>query len=251
MNLYIIALLESLIQENLSTFSLLNFVKSAIYLCDVQKLSLKFEGLAVFYFDFLQKINFLPEECFQEFIFGPFDLKDSSHEITIQQVFSKIKLSDTALSDAMPVDLHYMDEEYIHFVSGLVRFEKEDLGYYLLIDLKIFKGAIKAIPHSAHYVIEFIKSYDYSEKKPLRELIRAKGFNYNQFQKDCKLCFGDTFYSFLLKLKMLSAVNDIVFSTISLKEIAFKNHFLDYGNMYKTFVRYGVNPTQIPRIGNL
>ncbi|MFC3157101.1 AraC-type DNA-binding protein [Chryseobacterium arachidis] len=251
MNLYIIALLETLIQENLSIFSLLNFVKSAVYLCDIQKLSIKLQSLADFYYDFLVKIDFLPKNSFQEFRFGEFDLNNRNIDLTVQHVLDKINVSDVPLQEAIPIHTHYMDEENIHFAAGLVRFERRQFGYFMLVDLKIAKSAIQNVPHNSHYVIELIKSYDPNQKQSLRELVSSKGLNYNQFQKDCKLCFGDTFYSFSLKLRMMESVADIVFTTMTLKEIAFKNKFLDYGNMYKTFVRYGINPTQIPRLGNL
>lgn len=251
MNLYIIALLENLIQENLSIFSLLNFVKSAVYLCDIQKLSIKLQSLSDFYFDFLLKIDFLPSDSFQEFVFGQFDSGEDLKNPTIQHVLLKFKNKEISLLEAAPIQLRFMDESSMHFIAGLVRFEREDLGYYMLVDLNIPKSSIHSVPHNAHYVIDIIKSYDPNAKQSLRELVSSKGLSYNQFQKDCKICFGDTFYSFSLKLRMMESVTDIVFTTLTLKEIAFKNKFLDYGNMYKTFVRYGINPTQIPRLGNL
>lgn len=251
MNLYIIALLETLIQENLSIFSLLNIVKSAVYLCDIQKLSIKLQSLADFYFDFLVKIDFIPNNSFYEFLFGQFNSGSEPTSTTVEHIFHNIKNNEISLLEAAPLQFRFIDDINMHFVAGLVRLEREGVGYYMVIDLSIPKTSINSIPHNAHYVIDIIKSYDPNAKQSLRELVSSKGLNYNQFQKDCKICFGDTFYSFSLKLRMMEAAADIIFSTLTLKEIAFKNKFLDYGNMYKTFVRYGINPTQIPRFGNL
>lgn len=250
MNLYIIALLEAFIQDKLSAFSLLNIVKSAVYLCDLKQLALKLGGLSDFYLNFWKVLGFLPPESFKKNIFGPFDLQVII-EPAVARAIEKVTQAKIIIGEAIPVHLHYTDEKFIHLVAGLVRFEKDDEGYLFLVDLSIAKDDIKGIPHNSSYVIDFVKSYDESQRMPLRELVRLKGLNYNQFQKDCKICFGDTFYSFLLKLKMLEAASDIIYTAMSLKEIAFKNKFPDYGNMYKTFVRYGINPTQIPRLANL
>jgi AraC-like DNA-binding protein len=65
------------------------------------------------------------------------------------------------------------------------------------------------------------------------------------------MCFGDSFYSFWLKGRMMEAVKDIIFTPLSLKEIAFKNRFLDYQNMYKAFTRHGVVLKTIPRLAKL
>lgn len=251
MNLYIIALLEALIQEKLFAFSLLNIVKSAVYICDLQQLAIKLNSVADFYLDFLQKIDFLPAESIKKNLFGPFKLNDRELDPTIEKVLNKMLQEKIILLEAVPIHLFYTEEKVVHFVSGFVRFEREDLGYVFLIDLIISKSLIHNIPSNARYVIDIIESYELGPKQPLRELVRSKGLNYNQFQKDCKICFGDTFYSFLLKLKLMEAFSDIIYTPMSLKEIAFKNKFLDYGNMYKTFVRYRINPTQIPRLANL
>lgn len=240
-----------MIQDKLFAFSLLNIVKSAVYLCDLQQLAIKLGNVADFYLDFLQKIDFLPAESFKKNLFGPFDLHDKNLDPTIEKVLNKMTQEKIVPLVAVPVHLYYTDEKLIHFVGGLVRFENEDSGYAFLVDLSIAKSDIKHIPQNSSYVIDIIKSYDDGEKLALRDLVRSKGLNYNQFQKDCKICFGDTFYSFLLKLRLMEAAADIIYTPKSLKEIAFNNKFLDYGNMYKTFVRCGINPKQIPRLANL
>lgn len=248
MNLYIISLLEAMIQKKLLAFSMLNIVKSAVYLCDLQKLAIKLSIVADFYLDLLQKIDFLHTQISKKNQFGPFDLHNVHLDTTVKNVLDKLKQEKIAPLVAAPVYLYCTGERHIHFVEGLVRFETENTGYGFLINLSIVKNEIKDIPHNSSYVIDIMKSYDTGEKFNLRDLMRSKGLNYNQFQKDCKFCFGDTFYSFLLKLKMLEAASDIIFTPKSLKEIAFNNKFLDYGNMYKTFVRYGINPSLIPRL---
>ncbi|KKO89163.1 hypothetical protein AAW12_23835 [Sphingobacterium sp. Ag1] len=250
MNLYIIALLEGFIQTKLAAFSVLNIVKSAVYLCDLKQLALKLNIIGSFYLNFWQKIGFLPLTSFNKELFGPFDINNIA-EPAIAHVITKIRQTEIVVLEAIPIYLHFTDENLVHLVGGLVRFEKEDGGYLFLLDLNIAKSDIKNIPHNSRYVIDIIQSYEAEEKLALRELVRIKGLNYNQFQKDCKVCFGDTFYAFLLKLKMMEAASDIIYTTMSLKEIAFKNKFPDYSNMYKTFVRYGINPTQIPRLANL
>ncbi len=251
MNLYIFALLESLIQDKLSAFAILNIIKSAAYLSDLKELSDKMSSLADVYLHFLQKIEFLPADSFKRDLFGSFDLKDEHLETGIDKILKKITRGKIQLSEAVPVNLHYTEDKLVHFVGGLVQFEREDFGFIFLIDLCIPKADMNIVPPNTRYVIEIIESYNSGEKISLRQLVSSRGLNYNQFQKDCKTCFGDTFYSFSLKLKLMEAFADIVFNALSLKEIAFKNGFRDYGNMYKTFVRYGINPTQIPRLANL
>ncbi|REC61835.1 hypothetical protein DRF65_13950 [Chryseobacterium pennae] len=252
MNLYLISYLDSMIEHNIAIFCKLNFVKSAVYLSDLSQLSFRLKSLADFYFKFFHQINFLSVGVFMvDYIFES-DLGDSNFsDIRIQKVIRQLTEKDLGSNDVLPVHIRYSDSDEIHLIAGVIKLENKKIVFMHLVDLHIPKNVIMAMPNDVSYVREILESYDPDNKQSLRDLVARKGFYYNQFQKDCKTYFGDTFYSFLLKKKMMDSVADIIFTKMSLKEIAFKNKFVDYPNMYKIFLKHSVALPSIPRLAHL
>ncbi len=252
MNVYKISLMDAMAKLNITVFCELNFVKSAVYFSDLQEISIRLKSAADFYFTFFQKIEFLPSGTFMMNHVGHYDFsKLSDYAGPISRILNKLDTKELISKDVLPFHMRYTDEESMHLVVGVARLESSTDGFFHFVDLCLSKNLIRKVPHRIAYVGDILDSYDRDHKQSLREIVRLEGYNYNQFQRDCKDYFGDTFYSFLLKLKMMEAVADIIFTERSLKEIAFKNKFLDYANMYKTFVRYGLNLSKIPRLAYL
>jgi len=252
MNVYIISLLDAMAAQNITIFCNLNFVKSAVFFSDFRELSKQLKSVADFYYRFLTKVEFLPMQSLMMEHIGNFDFTDlSKYNPTVTQVFSKLNQQGIALNDILPIHLRYTDECNMHLVTGVAYVGNHKDGFLHLLDLSLSKNLIKNFPYSVTYVREMLESYQRADKTSIKDFVNDQGYCYNQFLRDCKIYFGDTFYSFILKLKMMDAIGDIIFTRLSLKEIAFKNKFLDYSNMYKTFVRYGLTLNDVPRLGNL
>lgn len=252
MNVYKISLMDAMAKLNITVFCELNFVKSAVYFSDLQEISMRLKGASDFYYSFFQKIEFLPVGAFMMNYVGHYDfIKVSNHTGPVSRILNTLDAKELTSKDVLPFHMRYTDEDSMHLITGLARLESKTDGFFHLVDLCLPNKLIRKVPQRIAYVGDILDSYDRDHKQSLRDIVRLEGYNYNQFQRDCKDYFGDTFYSFLLKLKMMEAVADIIFTERSLKEIAFKNKFLDYANMYKTFVRYGLNLSKIPRLAYL
>lgn len=244
--------MDAMAEQNISIFCNLSFVKSAVYFSDLQEISMRLKSVTDFYYHFFQKIEFLPFGAFMMNHVGHCDFTQlSTYAGPVSRILNTLDPNVLLNKDVLPIHMRYADEDSVHLVVGLARLESKIHGFFHLVDLCLPKKLIRKVPHRVAYVSAILESYDRDHKQSLREIVRSEGYNYNQFQRDCKDYFGDTFYSFLLKLKMMAAVDDLIFTDRSLKETAFKNKFLDYANMYKTFARYGLTLTQIPRLANL
>lgn len=252
MNLYVISYLDAMVERNIASFCRLNFVKSAVYLSDLNLLSIQLQAIADFYFKFLHQIDFLKLGVFKVDYIPKFDLKErESVDFRVKQVLDGFIEGNTTSNEVLPVHIRYSDNDYLHLIAGVVKIENRNMIFLHLVDLHIPKKQIHHTPPNVSYVREIYDTYNEYDKISLRDFVKSKGYGYNQFQRDCKVYYGDTFYSFLLKQKITEAVKDIIFTRLSLKEIAFKNRFIDYPNMYKTFVRYKVSIANIPRLANL
>ncbi|WP_426477493.1 helix-turn-helix domain-containing protein [Chryseobacterium sp. CBSDS_008] len=251
MNFYIVSLLDAMAEQNISTFCNLNFVKSAVFFSDLQALSIRLKTVADYYFNFLKKLEILPDEVLKEEYIGHYDnLYIKGHEPTVTQIMQKINQEKPFTNDILPIHLRYTDLVNMHLVVGIARAEDRRNGYLHAIDLCLPKDLIKNVPANVLYVKDILDSYSV-QKQTVKDFVESQGYNYSHFQRHCKICFGDAFYSFRLKKNMVDAVGDIVFTDLSLKEVAFKNNFLDYANMYKAFDRHKLSLTNIPRLANL
>ncbi|EFK36100.1 MULTISPECIES: helix-turn-helix domain-containing protein [Chryseobacterium] len=252
MNFYIVSLLDAMAEQNLSIFCDLNFVKSAGFFSDLHEISNRFKVVTDFYFSFLKKLNFISNEASIANHLGYYNFTEPNiYERPVNEILRALSHKKLLFKDVIPVQTRYTDKDNMHLVVGLYRIENIKKSFLHIVDLCLPKSEIKNIPSEVTYVKDLLDSYISDEKQTLRTFIEKKGYNYNHFQRDCKVCFGDSFYSFWLKKKMIEAVQDIVFTKMSLKQVAFKNRFLDYQNMYKAFIRHGIGLTTIPRLANL
>ncbi|REC62310.1 hypothetical protein DRF65_11400 [Chryseobacterium pennae] len=252
MNFYIVSLLDAMAEQNISIFCNLNFVKSAVFFSDLQELSIRLKAVADYYFYFLKKLEVLPEEVLKEEYIGHYDnLYIKGHQPTVAQIMHKINQKRPFNNDVLPIHLRYTDHVNMHLVVGIARAEDSRNGYLHAIDLCLPKDLLRNVPANVLYIKDILDSYSTDAKLTVKDFVESKGYNYSHFQRDCKICLGDAFYSFRLKKNMMAAVGDIVFTDLSLKEVAFKNNFLDYANMYKAFDRHKLSLTSIPRLANL
>jgi len=211
-----------------------------------------------FYETFFKQIGFLPRgySYYKSELLTEISM-DDNRLLESDRLLKRLVSSDGLLNIELPiikdkllvVHVHYSTKTEIHLVIGMAILEKGTATVrFVLHELGIPKHILKPTPQHLKYLNKVLEHYTASDQKSVKELLKPLDRNYNQFQKDCKEYFGDTFYQFYIKKKMIDAVGDIMFSALSLKEIAHKNGFLDYNNMYKLFKKYKALPlADIPR----
>jgi len=249
MNFYIVSLLDAMAEQNIAVFCNLNFVKSAVFFSDFQELSTRLKRVTDFYYGFLNKLDFLPYGSVKYDYYDHYDFIDlSGSENAVNRALNQINEKRVSYNEMIPVHLRYTDPKYMHLVVGIARAQDKRNAYLHVVDLCLPKNLIRNVPSNVMYVKDILDAYPYGGKQTVKEFVESHGYNYSHFQRDCKICFGDAFYRFRLKKNMINAIGDIIFTNLSLKEVAFKNNFLDYANMYKAFVRHKLSLTNIPRL---
>ncbi|MFP3596901.1 helix-turn-helix domain-containing protein [Chryseobacterium sp. SIMBA_029] len=150
----------------------------------------------------------------------------------------------------IPINLHIHQSGRIFLYTGIGVFESmNNTIVFFLYELSISDDLIRYTPTSLRYLEEILFEVDLSKYKSIRELANSVGKNYNKFQQDCREYFRDTFHQFHNKIKMMEALEDVMLSNYSLKEIAYKNNFSDYNSMYTLFrKKYGFPLHSIPRL---
>jgi len=252
MNLHLISLLDCLAQQNIALFCKLDIIRLAVFRTDSAQVSMLLTKIAEFYLKFFQQIQFLPIGVDMKDYCGCYDFS-AGHDVydrTIREVINYIHRQELGNEDdPIPVYIRYSDKTNIYMTCGICWFENEGTEIrVILVRLEIHKQLVGMSPEDLSYLRELMNRYNTKDIMTLSEFVNATGYNYRQFQRDSKAYFGAPFYKFLLKMRMVQAASDIVFSKFSLKEIAFKNEFSDYNAMYKTFKRYQIIVTEIPRI---
>lgn len=252
MNFYTISLLDDLAGRNISKFCNLNFVKPAVLFSDQLELSMRLQSIVDSFYAILKKLDIIPNEAFKKEHVCSFDFTDlNDYDPIVLDVIAKLNWKAQAFKEVFPIHHRYTEGDSMHLVVGIAYLEDIRNGYVHFVDLYVPKHVLQDVPSDVSYIKDLLKSYNLGFKQTLQNYIESQGYNYEHFQRDSKSCLGDSFYRFWLKTKMLEAVSDIAFTTLSLKEIAFKNNFSDYENMHKVFVRNGIRLGDIPRLAKL
>ncbi len=216
MNIHIISLLNDMAEQTIHNFSRLPFVKSAIYSDNTALIAVHFKQLADFYIDFFQKLKFLPlnRTFYKRSLIGTYDfyneLKDK--DTMLKEVLDGFPLEELLeMKSITPIHIRYTDTTNFYFVSGLSWIESKKKVLLDLHEFSLSKDIVTMTPQPPHYLMDMLEDFSSTEDMSLRDMVTIKGYSYKQFQKDCKIYWGDTFYSFFSKLKMMEATNDIIF----------------------------------------
>ena len=256
MNLHVLSQLDSIVEQTMCNFSKFYMVKSALNLDEDHQIAQQIKIISDFYLKFLHDISFIPAHIkfLRRTVVGFYDLKediDHSDPMIAHAIayLGRFQLTENCV--AVPVHARYGNSSDMMLCTGLGWMEDRSKILLILIELAFPKDKTSSVRENLSYVSDILKKYEFGSQKPLREFLKSEGYNYNQFQRDCRIYLGDTFYRYILKLKMIDALQDIVFTDLSFKEVAFKNKFADYTNMYKTFRNFKVHLTDIPRLKKL
>ncbi|GEM52736.1 hypothetical protein EB1_25260 [Empedobacter brevis NBRC 14943 = ATCC 43319] len=178
--------------------------------------------------------------------------EEIEHDLVLKKALKWAELNINLLNpdkqhQIFPIHLHFFTTSSVIILSGMAELENSVLRLNIH-ELSIPRRIIKLTSGKLHYLNDSLEVYCSERHKNLRDLARHYNKDYQQFQQDCKSYFRSTFYQFYTKVKMIHAVDDILFSKMCFKEIADKNGFTDYNNMYKIFnTKYDFPLDKIPR----
>lgn len=168
-------------------------------------------------------------------------------------ITDQLTQTDDPQNTVIPIFQHYSSSSDLMLLTGISILDKETAtAVSLLHELGMPTSMVEVSIYTPVYLTQLLDSYQKDTSLSVQRLATMFGKSYKQVQKDSKLYFGTTLYNLVLKLKMLDTIDDLMFTDLSLKEIAAKNNFADYSSMYKLFNKqYKFPLQQIPRFLNL
>ncbi|SHL80172.1 AraC family transcriptional regulator [Chryseobacterium polytrichastri] len=256
MNIFLLSLIDKSIEGAMIRFSQLP-IRSSLLGSNHHELLAKLTKKVIdTYISFFWSVNIVPKEyeyC-ESTLVKTFNLLDLNREKLRSFEKKLINLvKDPVNASMIPVNIHVHRSGQIFLYTGIGIFESSAHSVvFFLYELSLPGSSIQYSPSALHYLEDVLHTAHHDElskSKPLRTLAADYGKNYNQFQKDCKDYFGDTFHQFHNKMKMLNVLEDILFTGYSFKEIAYRNDFSNYNSMYFLFAKkYGFPVHSIPRL---
>lgn len=256
MNIFLLSLIDKRIEGVMTRFSHLPVKSSLLSSNHHEKLVKLTKKVIDTYIRFFQFVHIVSKkyEYSESTIVKRFDLLNLNRKNYrgIEKKLIELLISPVNTS-LIPVHLHLHSSGQVFLYTGIGILESSSHSViFFLYELSIPSASILYSPSTLHYLeaaLDQVHTDVLSKPKPLRTLAADFGKNYNQFQKDCKVYFGDTFHRFHNKIKMLDVLEDVLFTGYSFKEIAYRNDFTGYNSMYFLFnKKYGFPIHSIPRL---
>lgn len=150
----------------------------------------------------------------------------------------------------LPIHVQQISSEEIQIFIGVVTKEQYHYTISVVTHQTVYPRPPASIGHNQYqYLLKMLEMYDPDDHGTLKAFVNSKGLSYRQFRKDSFSFFESSFYHHYLKIKMIPVLEDLLLSTLSYKEIAYKNGFANYYQLYILFHRTYYFPVhRIPRI---
>ncbi|RQO37665.1 hypothetical protein DBR39_12290 [Chryseobacterium sp. KBW03] len=255
MNTYLVSLVESTFKDAIGELAKLPWVSPAFHTNQIDVIQLQLNKLMDYYIEFFQKTGFLPKEldiakksCVIEKRIKDFKkVKDDETLLGLSFVIEEIE--DNVKNRIVPIHTQYRKPENLALLTGIAATDSYGKTItFLLHEFEIPRILIAIIAQDLDYIERLLDLYDAKLARSLKDFVTSFNRNYKKFQKDCKIYLEDTFYQFYIKLKMIGANLDILFSDMTMKEVAYNNQFGDYLNLYRLFNQhYKISLDEIPR----
>ncbi len=150
----------------------------------------------------------------------------------------------------VPILVQQINSGKIHIFIGVVTKKQCHYTLSVVAHQTVYPSPPASIGNSRYrYLLKLLETYEPDEYATLEVFVNSRGLSYRQFQKDSTSFFESSFYHHYLKIKMIPVLEDLLLSSMSYKEIAYKNGFAGYHQLYTLFHRtYHFPFHRIPRI---
>ncbi|UCA58261.1 helix-turn-helix domain-containing protein [Chryseobacterium rhizoplanae] len=262
MHIYLVSLIDKKVQEAMVKFSKLPIQTSVLTIRPLEELLYHSGTILKTYIKLLKTLHILPD--YNHYYRRQLLIKYTLNTVIIEnnQVINKDYLQAiqnmvlSYLQDEssdqpaiVPIHIHFTTMSETFLISGISICKRDKtLAYSLLHETAMPNSQIHgySIPG---YLEELWDTYLQNPYISLRALCSGHRKSYTVFQKDSKRYLGTTFYRFYQQYKMLEALDDLMLTDLSIKEIAYKHEFTDYNQLYKLFHRqYRFPFKDIPRL---
>lgn len=138
----------------------------------------------------------------------------------------------------LPIHVQQISSEKIQIFIGVVTKEQHHYTISVVTHQTVYPRPPASIGNDRYrYLLKLLETYEPDEYATLKAFVNSKGLSYRQFRKDSSSFFESSFYHHYLKIKMIPVLEDLLLSTLSYKEIAYKNGFANYYQLYILFHR--------------
>lgn len=173
-------------------------------------------------------------------------------EITklLSEAYQRITASISKERFFLPIYVQQINTEEIQIFIGVVTKKNQHYTISIVTHHTVYPRPPASIGNNRYrYLVKMLEMYDPAESATLKAFVTSKGLSYLQFRKDSIVFFESSFYHHYLKIKMIPVLEDLLLSTLSYKEIAYKNGFTSYHQLYTLFHKtYHFPFHRIPRI---
>lgn len=136
----------------------------------------------------------------------------------------------------LPIHVQQISAEEIQIFIGVVTKRRYHYTISIVAHHTVYPRPAASIGNNRYrYLLKMIETYDPEVHGKLESFVVSEGLTYRKISKDSTVFFGSSFYQHYLKLKMIPALEDFMLSTLSCKEIAYKNGFTSYYQLYTLF----------------
>ena len=138
----------------------------------------------------------------------------------------------------LPIHVQRISAAEIQIFIGVVTKEQYHYTISVVTHQTVYPRPPASIGNNRYrYLLKMMGIYDPDEHGTVEAFVNSKGLSYRQISKDSTAFFESTFYHHYLKIKMIPVLEDLLLSTLSYKEIAYKNGFSSYHQLYSLFHR--------------
>lgn len=150
----------------------------------------------------------------------------------------------------LPIHVQQISAEEIQIFIGVVTKNQHHYTISIVTHHTVYPKPPASIGNNRYrYLVQMLEMYDPDESATLKDFVTSKGLSYRQFRKDSASFFESSFYQHYLKIKMIPVLEDLLLTTLTYKEIAYKNGFSGYSRLYALFhTTYRFPFHDIPRI---
>ena len=257
MNIYLISLVDTNLSEKMTLLSGIAGIRSAFYYNEYGRIFSLSKKLVESFIQFIKRTAFFPDSKILNFYRRGMELDyEPEHPVAehdplslpLHRFVHHLSFDPDTEYQIFPVHLHYTTAAELRMLTGMGIMNDGMVSRVVLHELGIPKQKINFGPQRLHYLQQVVESYEPGADDSLEKLMRHFQVSESRFRQDCKEFFGCTFIQFYSKMKLMYVLDDLFFSRLNLKEIAYRNGFSGYNAMYKAFNRnYGIRIADIPR----
>lgn len=256
MNINAMMLFDKVMNQSMERFSMLSFVKKQVYIHNTEYLSRKVAYITQLYTGCFSSFGWLSKDSrfYKRILQGNLYFASSINkdDSSVSKIMEYLPEQQTMKENfPLPFHIHFTILPNFCCVSGIIWKDNLERVFICLSECSITSDMIENSPGRYAYLSELLEEYDSVKHPQLRDWIKGKELSIHKIHSDSKKYWGDSFYSHYLKIKMIGALGDVLFTSKTLKEIAISHNFVKYNNMYRAFNRYDLDLSKISRFAKL